>query len=165
LVEDDGLTLEQIAAKAVEMEQSRIEQAKQSSAQKSAAYFEFKARDFQAWKATRRRYVANYDPAKKAESGKRTKAKMKATRKYSCDICDVAFRNSAELNINKATKNHIIKAAGISSVAKAPQYKIWASASVSARKHYCSICDHAFQTRSKLEMHEATQKHIDKAAS
>jgi hypothetical protein len=56
--EDDGLTLEQIAAEAVEMEQRR-------SKQKKAAYHEFKALDFQAWQATRRQYAANIDPQRK----------------------------------------------------------------------------------------------------
>lgn len=56
--EDDGLTLEQIAAEAVEMEQRR-------SKQKKAAYHEFKALDFQAWQAMRRQYAANIDPQRK----------------------------------------------------------------------------------------------------
>lgn len=90
---------------------------------------------------------------------------MKDTQKYFCDICDVTFTNSSDLNIHKTTKKHIDKATGVNRVVKVPQFKTWASTNVTARKHYCRICDHAFTTRTKLEIHEATQKHIDKAAA
>jgi hypothetical protein len=48
--EEEGLTLEQMAAKQVEMDKRREAQL----AAKSAAYYEFKANDFEAYKALQR---------------------------------------------------------------------------------------------------------------
>jgi hypothetical protein len=98
--ENDSLTLEQIAAKEVGMEQRRSEQ-------KSAAYHEFKRLDLPGWQATRRKHAANCDPVKKAASPKKSKANLKATRKYACDICGVAFSDSTELNAHNTTRKHI----------------------------------------------------------
>jgi hypothetical protein len=156
--EADGLSLEQIAAKEVEKEQRRIEQ-------RSATYYDFKRLDFKGWQATRRRYAQNIDPVKRAAIAKKHKANMKTTRKYACDICDVVFTNSNDLNVHKTTRKHIDKATGTNRVVKAPKYATWAAANTAARRYYCEICDRAFSTQTKPGIHNATQKHINKTAA
>jgi len=111
------------------------------------------------------RLMQRLTPAGKLHLRRRPGKKAKDTRKYFCDICNVAFAVSTDPNIHKPTKKHINKAAGVNRIVKAPGYKSWASGNVVARKHYRSICDYAFSTSSKLEIHKATMKHIDKATA
>jgi len=146
--ENEVLTLEQITAKELALKQ-------RESTAKSAKYFEFKRLDFQGWKARQRMAQANYDPVKKAATAQKTRIKSKATRKFACDICNVAFQDSNDLNTHNTTRKHIDNAIGVD---RAP-------VNVTSRKYYCEPCDSAFRDLTKLNRHRATQKHVDKATA
>ncbi|KAI5466316.1 hypothetical protein BGZ63DRAFT_375904 [Mariannaea sp. PMI_226] len=53
-------------------------------------------------------YASRRDPIEKKET-----AKNRATRKYACDICDVAFPSQANLNEHFKTQKHIDNVNGI----------------------------------------------------
>jgi hypothetical protein len=153
-----GLTAEEIKAKEAEVLQ-------RASDSKKATYYGAKERDFDAWKATRRRYEAKRDLVEKRTSTKNSKAKAKAERRFECKTCDLAFREQASLNMHNLTKKHVDKVRGIPpKVAKAPGYAIWANANIAAKKHYCEPCDFSTSTTQKLKSHESSQRHKKRAA-
>jgi len=140
--EAGGLTLEQITA-------TELEEKQRQSDAKKASYQEFKRLDFEGWQAKRREYAARArtpDPVKRAATAKKTKRKMKDIRRNACDICDVTFISSTELNIHNTTRKHIDKATGVNRVSNFPQKKRLTAANVAERKHYCGICDLACAT-------------------
>jgi len=78
----------------------------------------------------------------------------------------VAYLKSLPTDIIKRWAVYLlVRLLASTELSRAPRFKTWASTNVTVRKHYCRICDYAFTTRTKLEIHEATQKHIDKAAA
>jgi epoxyqueuosine reductase QueG len=56
-------------------------------------------------------------------SQKEHRTNMRDPRQYACDICDIAFEDSRELDIHKNSKKHTDKVAGINRVVKVPKYK------------------------------------------
>ncbi|KAK4561170.1 hypothetical protein LTR86_005125 [Recurvomyces mirabilis] len=153
----DGLTLEQINVKQVELEERR-------ERQKWETYHGLKERDYAAWKALRRQYELNADPEKKKKRGKETKVRAKATGRFPCNHCVLKFATSTELNIHKGTNKHKDMVAGVSKPGR-EKYNAWASNNVAAKKHYCEHCDRAFKTSSKLKNHYNTGGHKNKVAA
>jgi hypothetical protein len=146
--ETENLTPEQIAAKELEMDQRR-------RAANLAAYYDLKHLDFEKWQTSRR------------ATAKKTRAKAKAGRKFACDLCDVTFADSTELNIHNGTNKHIAKANGINRLKhplQAAAHKTMSAANILAKKHHCGICNHSFGTQQQLNKHKMTQKHKDRAA-
>lgn len=142
--EGDGLTPEEIAAKYVEMEQRRPEQrrAKQSKYKQS-----------------------DRGRAKQAVSAKKVLAKNKATRKYGCDLCDVAFQTAQALNDHNASQRHLNAAAGIPKGPRSAEMKARADTNIANNTYHCKPCNKSFGWDSKLQSHKKTQKHKDKAAA
>lgn len=133
--EDEGLTLEQVEAKGVEMEQRRIDS------------------------------VKNRDPVKLAATQKKSKAKLKAAKKYYCDDSNESFDSSSLLARHKTTQTHINKVAGVVKVVKVPQLRRWTANNKASKRYYCSICNSTFETSWQLKRHKLTKKHLDKAAA
>ena len=92
-----GLTAEEIKAKEAEV-------LKRHSDIKKALYYGAKERDFDAWKATRRRYEAKRDLVEKRTSTKNSSARAKAERRFECKTCDMAFKSQWLLNTHNLTK-------------------------------------------------------------
>lgn len=156
--EEDGLTLEQLATKQVELDQRRKENHK-------TYYYDFKRLNFEEWKARIRRQDAQRDPEEKTATAKKTKATAIAARRFSCDLCNYVGQDSKDLNKHNATKKHIDKARGVNRIVKHPEKRVLASANLASRRFFCRICDHPFSTSAKLNIHLATKKHLAKAAA
>lgn len=129
--------------------------AEQTGIRIRANYHGLKADDFKEWKAGLARYKANLGPVQKAEIAKKSRTAVMATRKYACEICNVNFTDSCELNIHKTYKKYLDTAAGT--------YKV--NKNVLAQKFHCKTCDQSLRDAPKLEHHQTTQKHIDKVAA
>jgi len=160
--EASGLSVEQLAAKEVEMDKRRKDSLKASS--------------------------AKVLPKKKLQYVRTTRARIMTSRIYACEICDVVFVQASELKIHKTTEKHINKVAGtytvptldckdchvsFPSVSQLARHKLTSKhlnkvAGVSNNKYpggpRCVICDMTFANQSKLANHNLTKKHIRNAA-
>jgi hypothetical protein len=162
--EASGLTVEQLEAKEVKMDKRRKE----------------------ALKAQQ----AKVPPEKKKQYAKTAKANTIARRTYACEICDLVFIQTSDLELHKTTKKHIDKVAGTTytvpdrdcedchekfpTVTQLARHKLTSKhlkkvAGVSNNKYpggpRCVICDMTFEKQSKLAKHNLTKRHIKKAAA
>ena len=159
LGENLGLTPEQILTKEADLLQRQ-------SDMKKATYYGAKERDFDAWKAVRRRYEAKRDHAEKLASMYKSKAKAKAEWRFACETCGLPFETRTLLNFHNLTKRHLDKVRGITpKPPKCPEYDVWAKANKAAKKHHCSICDFTTSTKQKLESHFRSQRHQKRSAT
>jgi hypothetical protein len=146
--EAENLTPDQIAAKELEMDQ-------RCRAANLTVYHDLKRLDFEKWQTSQR------------ATAKKTKAKTKTDRKFACDLCDVTFADSSELNIHNGTNKHIAKALDINRLKhplQASVHKAKSAANIAAKKHHCGICVLSFGTQRPLNTHKKKQMHKDRAA-
>jgi hypothetical protein len=116
-VRDDfeNLTPEQMAAKELEIEQRRKEQKR---AKKTTAYHDLKRLDFPAWKAKQAAKAAKLTPKTKARYRIIASTKIKNSRKFACEICNVVFERSFDLNLHNNCKKHLDMVSGTFKVHK-----------------------------------------------
>lgn len=157
--EQDGLTVEQIAAKQREKEERLKLQASITS---STAYFDFKLRDFAGWQAQRRKYHLQSNPASRKASHKKTTTKAKATGKYACNPCGKAFEAITALEAHKLTDKHRDKVNGVKKTVKLPYNKAWEANNRATKRYHCVTCNKSCGNSSELDRHNATDSHIDK---
>ncbi|KAK4951906.1 carbamoyl-phosphate synthase (glutamine-hydrolyzing) cpa2 [Elasticomyces elasticus] len=161
--EEEGLTLEQIAAKAVLADARRSEQRRIN---RSKSYYALKLKDFDKWQAQIRAQDARRDPEALRISKKKSSAKAKAGPKFNCDPCGLSFKDSTELNKHNATQRHLNKISGKVVRGKdAQRFAASGAIAKAAKRFHCACCDHAFNTKQHLTGHFTTQKHIDKATA
>ena len=138
--EEDGLTVEQIAVKHVEMVARR-------AAANSARYYDRKANDPETHHALQLHYAKNRTNEQNAESLRNSRKKAKLEKRFACDVCHEAFSNSYELNRHYDSKRHKDMVSG------------------NARtSHFCKLCNHGFRDSTKLNQHRKSQKHKDNVA-
>lgn len=146
-----------------EMEAYEARTKLEKSEKRSKAYFAAKRHNFEVWKATRRLYESRRDPKEQKASKKKTRLKNLTTRKYACEVCNVAFGQKADLDAHNLTKKHINNVNG---VVRTPCVRTLRqnAANIAAKTHYDSICDVAFGTASELKAHLRSAEHIEQAA-
>ena len=91
------------------------------------------------------------NPGRQKEGDKRRRAKILKERKYSCDVCDMAFPDKTKLANHLTGPHHARKAAG--HVTKARE-----------KKPPSNICDCAFSLNKDLRKDLVTSKHTKKVA-
>jgi hypothetical protein len=90
--EEDGLSLEEIAAKELELE----------------------------WREKERQsnYAARLSPETRLRNNQTAAANAKASLKYACELCGTVLANSYDLNLHNLSKKHLDNVAGTSKVSK-----------------------------------------------
>jgi hypothetical protein len=99
-----------------------------------------------------------------AHDQKNKRQKALASKKFSCNLCNVSFSANNQLENHKLAQKHINNASGIMKAVKNPTVKERMSRNLTARKYYCSSCDYAAKTQQKLDNHLKTPKHLMKVA-
>ncbi len=99
-----------------------------------------------------------------AHDQKNKREKALASKKFSCNLCNVSFGANNQLENHKLTQKHINNASGIIKAVKNPTAKERMSRNITARKYYCSSCDYAAKTQQKLDNHLKTPKRLKKVA-
>lgn len=99
-----------------------------------------------------------------ARDQKNKRKEALASKKFSCNLCNVAFGANNQLENHKLTQKHINNARGIIKAVKNPTAKERMSGNLAARRYYCSSCDYAAKTQQKLNNHLKTPKHLKKMA-
>jgi hypothetical protein len=112
-----------------------------------------------------RRDVVTRGPERTSIAKKKTRAKALATKKFSCDLCNIICSDSRELENHKRTQKHKLKAAGITkAVRTSTKRKELHSQNRTQRKYYCSICDFTTTTQQNLDSHRTSKRHLKKEA-
>jgi hypothetical protein len=144
--EDEGLTTAQIAAKEAEIDARRAEQDKQT---RQRYYAKRNAADFEGWRQRKNAQI------------KKSNQKIRASKKWACKPCNLAFHSKFALDKHKTRAAHLAKVTG-SRVYKNPDQKQHADAVKAAKTHHCSVCDASFVSASALQKHENGPKHIQR---
>lgn len=153
--EDFGLTDEQ----KLRLQAERDERVKNAG---KARYHAFKARDYEGWKAKRRSINALWaarHPDKKRAFEKEYFAKVKASGKYKCDVCDMPFVSQHHLGIHFTSRGHQDKVNGITRVIKQPKHKSWSDANRARGRYACRPCGFNGGTKQQLTVHLASGGH------
>jgi len=140
--EEDGLTAEQIAAKEAEMEIRRKEQI---IAGGQRYYARVKAGEYEGW----------YE--RKRATTKRSHAKVKKSRKWSCKSCGKAFISQYALNDHKSRSLHLNKVKGHNY--SRPDKKRREDEIKAAKTFHCSLCSSSCTSESKLKTHNEGPRH------
>jgi hypothetical protein len=111
-----------------------------------------------------RRDSKTHGQERTARDAKKKREKALASRKFSCNLCNVFFGANNQLDNHKLTQKHIDNARGIIKAVKNPTAKERMSRNLAARRYYCSSCDFAAKTQQKLNDHLKRPKHIKKVA-
>jgi hypothetical protein len=138
--EEDGLTVEEISAKAEQMKQRRATQQKVTALK------------------------AKLDGRESAK-GNKHKAKVIATRKHACDTCNVVCYSVIDLNNHNTSKRHLDKVAGITRVVKDPADKAYIAKIRAMKRYSCNICGINSDCQSRLNQHLASKKHLRNVAA
>jgi hypothetical protein len=146
--EDEGLTADQIAAKEAEMEIRRKEHII-AGGQRHCA--KVKAGEFEGW----------YE--RKRATTKKSHAKVKKSRKWSCKPCGKAFISQYALNDHKSRSLHLNKVKGYNY--SRPDKKRRDDEIKAAKTFHCSLCNSSCTSESKLRRHNEGPRHIKKAAA
>jgi hypothetical protein len=146
--EADGLNLAQIAAKEAEMAARRKEQ---SIAGGQRHYARVKAGEFEGW----------YE--RKRATNKKSHAKVKASRKWSCKPCGKFFFSQYALNDHKSRSTHLNKVNGHNYAR--PDQKRRDDEVKAAKTFHCSVCNKSFGKASQLGRHNDGPVHVKKAAA
>lgn len=109
-----------------------------------------------------RRDVVTRGPERISKDRKKKREKALASKKFSCNLCNVFFGANNQLTNHKLTPKHINNANGIVKTVKNPVAKARLSRNLIARRYYCSSCDYAAKTQQKLDNHLKTPKHLKK---
>jgi hypothetical protein len=120
-----------------------------------AAYFAYKARDPEGFKATVAKHAAdrleNRARTRKRELERRRAwyQKNKLTARYSCDACASTFTEWSSLDQHLKSKLH---------------FKTLKGWKPNPKPHRCNICDCGFEAPNHLEEHYTSSKHLTKLA-
>lgn len=149
----------------LEIEEREAAMLQRQSDQKKARYHGAKERDWDSWKATRRRYEAKRDVVEKRASTKKTAAKAKAEGRFKCPTCEIPFESQNNLNEHYKTQGHNDKVKGIAKKPpKNPDYAVWAAHNLAMKKYYCRFCDRNHSTQQKLDSHYKAAYHAKNKA-
>lgn len=102
------------------------------------------------------------DPEKTKTRHAKATAKAKAAKKYSCNFCNYDFEASTALEAHKLTQSHKDKVNGVTKVVKTPDLKSWATNNKATKRYFCATCNKAFENSTHLDIHNATDAHLDK---
>lgn len=101
------------------------------------------------------------------KNARRTQHKAKSLRRFYCNICDMPFESQGLLDRHLDTLGHADRVRGIP-MGTLSQYQLNGKKALHdakiSRKHYCSICDFAFQCDNALNKHKRTKRHLAKLA-
>lgn len=91
--------------------------------------------------------------------------KWSRPKRYSCIVCDSHWESESDLKKHKLTQKHLNKVAGINNAAEITRYlRGWGQQNIADKRYNCTICDKAFGTSTKLDIHYRTEKHKRNAA-
>lgn len=119
---------------------------------------------------TRQRYYARRNAAdfegwrqRKNAQLKKSNQKIKASKKYACAPCNLAFHSLFALNKHQTRADHIQKVSG-GRVYKDPSQKCRDDEIKAAKTHHCDVCDASLVSASALEKHKKGPGHIKRVA-
>ena len=136
--ENDGLTVDQIAAKSAEMDTRRKEQDKEA---RERYYLKRNAQDFEGWRQRR------------DKSRRKSNMKTKASGKWACEPCNANFQFRGALELHKTRAIHLTKVSGVEKNADDAK---------ATKKYHCSTCNFFSVSPSKLAKHEKGPRHLQR---
>ncbi|RMZ85151.1 hypothetical protein DV738_g261, partial [Chaetothyriales sp. CBS 135597] len=165
-----GMTEEQLKV----YNQERLQHAKEQMALRSkVAENKERTNDLEGYLARKRREKLAWTKANKArvlKTAAGVRARAIASKSYECKTCGVSLQSACALAKHLASKAHeeqVRLAAGGTAKPvseEALQSRSHAAKNKASWKHYCAVCDRAFNIKGHLDKHLASKKHLAKAA-
>jgi hypothetical protein len=147
--EEDGFSLEEIAAKQVELVARR-------NAAKRQWLKDLKTSDIDAFQTKIHQYTAT-------AVNKRRKDRAKG--RWACKPCGFSGLSGSDLDKHIASARHRDKVAGVTRVLMKPTGKALHHRNIAAKRYYCKICKKASGTAGHLTKHFKTKSHMKKMAA
>ena len=145
-----GLSLGEIAVLEAELQKKR-------ELQRWTFYYGLKQSNFEEFRARQARY---------ATVSKAGREKNKANGRYRCNVCDVNFKQKAELELHNITPKHTNNVNGVkvTKVLKDPKHKSWTSSNKASGRFACAMCGVNPSSQFKLNAHLQSARHKKNAA-
>lgn len=139
-------------------------------AQKTARYYDFKANNFEAWKARQRdnnmKYLERHPDMvqKKKENLQSWYIANRESGRYKCSTCNISFSGRSQLELHYTTRDHAEKSAGVTRKVNS-KFKAWSHRNKEQRRYTCDPCGFNALHKGNLNAHYKTKNHLNRMAA
>jgi hypothetical protein len=120
---------------------------------------EFDALALERKKEKNRKHVASRGEGVHRANSKAQGDKALATERFTCDVCEIAFRSNTKLQDHLQTTVCIRKHRGVTAVLKG---RGGGQSNVAKKRSWCEVCQHAAPSSRRLETHLNSPRHAKK---